>query len=81
MEEVTRIFVNDRFIKIDPEQAPKSSRELRSFLFYNNAPTCFMKGVGGWYKITRQCTTVFVNRVLYTMSFKDWLEVALNDNF
>jgi len=81
MEIVTRIFYNDRFQEVDPDSAPSTARQLRSFLLYNNAPAHFVRDVGGWYKVTRNCEMLYVNRVLYTMSYKEWLEVALNDKF
>lgn len=77
----TRIWVRNNYRNVDPDRAPSSTRELDSFLWYNNAPKCFLKGQGGWYKITKDNRLLFVNRVLYTMSFKEWLDVALNDNF
>lgn len=77
---VTRIFHRDKFKEIDPDKAPSDLQELDGFLSANKAPKCFAKSVGGWYKM-QHGRMLYVNRVLYTMSFKDWLEVALNKNF
>lgn len=81
MKLVTRIFVGKRYITVNPDRAPVSSRELRSFLIYNGAPTCFFKDGGAWYKITEDCKALYVSRTLYLLSFKQWLDIALNDNF
>lgn len=78
---VTRIFCHDKFMSVLPTRPPKTARELDSFLSYNNAPKCFLKSSFGWYKLTKDNKLLYVNRVLYTMSFLDWLEVAKNDNF
>lgn len=76
-----KIWVREGWMNINPEKAPRESRQLDSFLFYNNAPKCFLKGQGGWYKITKRNTLIFVSRTLYLLSFNEWLEIALNDNY
>ena len=81
MKLITKIFVGKAYVNVDPERAPKSSRELRSFLAYNNAPTCFFKDAGAWYKITKDCKALYVSRTLYLLSFEQWLNIALNENF
>ena len=78
---ITRIFYRDRFRNIKLDKSPKDTRELISFLSYNNAPLCFVKGVGGWYKISKNNSFLFVCRTLYLMSFQEWLKVAKDDNF
>lgn len=77
----TRIWVRDNYRNVNPDKPPRESRELDSFLWYNDAAKCFLKGQGGWYKITRQGSILFVARALYLLTLKEWLEVALNDNF
>lgn len=77
----TRIWVRDKYRKVDPDKPPKESRELDSFLFYNDAAKCFMKGQGGWYKISREGSILFVVRALYLLPLKEWCEIAKNDNF
>jgi hypothetical protein len=77
----TRIWVRNGYKEINPELAPTASRELDSFLWTNNAPKCFLRGQGGWYKITKENRVLFVNRVLYTMSYQEWLKIAIDDKF
>jgi len=81
MDITTRIWHRDKYINVHPEKPPSDTRQLDSFLFYNDAAKCFMKGQGGWYKITKQGSILYVCRALYLMSLKEWLEVAKNDNF
>lgn len=78
---VTRIWWRDKFINIDPSKPPKDERQLISFLRYNNAPACFVKTGNSWRKVTKTGGLLNVCRALYLMSFEEWLEVALNDNF
>jgi hypothetical protein len=77
---VSRIFSNDKYHIIDPDKAPLTLRELDGFLAANTTAKCFLKSIDGWYKL-QGGKILFVNRTLYTMSFKDWLEVAKNNNF
>lgn len=77
----TNIWVNARRMNVKPENPPRSSRELNSFLFYNDAPCCFMRSGRGWYKITRDNKFLFVERALYKLSFEEWLNIALNEDF
>jgi len=63
------------------DKAPKDVRELDGFLVWNLAPKCFMKGEGGWYKITKKGELCFVVRALYLLSFKEWYDIAMNDKF
>jgi hypothetical protein len=77
---ITRIFHRERFINVNPNEAPSDTRQLDSFLCYNCARKCFLKGEGGWYKITAGGVK-FVSRTLYLLSLKEWLEIALDDNF
>lgn len=79
---VTRIMYRDNFRhKVNPKKPPKETRELDSFLFFNDAAKCFMKGQGGWYKFTREGSLLFVVRALYLLSLEEWLKIALDDNF
>lgn len=78
---ITRIFYRDRYRTIIPTKSPKDTRELISFLYYNNVPMCFVKGVGGWYKISKTGIFMYVCRTLYLLSFEEWLSIALNNNF
>ena len=77
----TKIFVRERYIYINPDIAPKEFRELDSFLFYNSAPKNILRAQGGYYRLTKQNSLLFVARKLDLLSFKEWLEVSLNDNF
>lgn len=67
--------------KVNPDKPPKDTRELDSFLFFNDAAKCFLKGQGGWYKLTRDNKLLYVCRTLYLLSLKEWLEIAKNENF
>lgn len=77
----TKIWVRNRYRNVNPEKAPKETRELDSFLYYNDAAKCFMKGQGGWYKFTREGSLLFVARALYLLSLKEWLRIAKDDSF
>jgi hemin uptake protein HemP len=77
----TKIWIRDKYRNINPENPPKETRELDSFLFYNGAAKCFIKAQGGWYKLTREGKLLFVTRALYLMSLNQFLEIAKNDNF
>ena len=77
----TKIWWRDRYINVKPDTPPRDTRQLDSFLYYNDAAKCFMKGEGGWYKISRQGSVLFVVRALYLLSLKEWLEIAQDDNF
>jgi len=78
-EIITKIWVNNNWKNVDPNKPPISSRELDSFLFYNNAPKCFMKTNGYWFKIKKDATLIKVGRVLYTLSLQDWLKISLKN--
>lgn len=78
---ITRIWWRDKWCNAKPERPPHDTRQLRSFLLYNNTADCFMKGEGGWYKITKEGTILFVIRALYLMSLEEFYLVAVNDNF
>jgi len=78
---ITKIWHRDAFKKVNPKKPPTDTRMLDSFLIYNNASKCFMKGQGGWYKISRQESILYVCRTLYLLSLKEWLKIALDDNF
>lgn len=67
--------------KVHIDRPPKETRELDGFLWVNGAAKCFMKGQGGWYKVTRDGRLLFVSRTLYLLSLKEWLEIALDDDF
>lgn len=78
---VTKIWWRDGWCNVKPDKSPIDTRQLDSFLIYNHAAKCFMKGQGGWYKITKENSLLYVCRALYLLSFKDWLEIAKNDYF
>ncbi len=78
---VTKIWWRDRYTNVKPDTPPRDTRQLDSFLVYNDAAKCFMKGEGGWYKISRQGSILYVVRALYLLSLSEWLEVAKDDNF
>lgn len=63
------------------EKPPADTRQLRGFLLWNKARDCFMKGEGGWYKLGTDGSIKFVSKTLYLLSLKEWLEIALNDDF
>ena len=77
----TKIWWRDRYIKINPDKSPADERQLISFLRYNNAPVCFIKTGNAWRKITKQGSMLYVSRTLYLLTFKEWLKIALDDNF
>lgn len=76
-----KIWYLKRYIKIDINSAPDSERKLLSFLSANNAPKCFVKTGNAWRKVTKEGSILYVSRTLYLLSYKEWLEIALNDNF
>lgn len=77
----TKIWVRDNYRNVNPDYPPKETRELDSFLVKNNASKCFFKGQGGWYKQTKKGEFLFVAKALYLLSLKEWLDIALDDNF
>jgi hypothetical protein len=77
----TQIWWRNHFVKVNPDKAPADERQLISFLRYNNAPACFVKTGNAWRKLTKEGQLVEVTRALYLLSFKDWLRIALDDNF
>lgn len=77
----TRIPYRGKLVNVNPEKPPVDTRQLRGFLLWNGARDCFMKGQGGWYRVGTDGQILFVSRVLYLLSLKEWLEIALNDNF
>jgi len=78
---ITKVFHRDRYVNVNPKKPPTDARILDSFLIYNNANKCFIRAVGGWYKITKACGMIFVSRTLYLLSLEEWLEIAKNDKF
>ena len=78
---ITKIWWRDKYINVNPEQPPKDERQLISFLRYNDAPACFVKTGNAWRKVTKEGSLLYVSRTLYLMSLKEWLQVALDDNF
>jgi len=67
---------------IHPDDPPKEIRELDMFTFQCAGIKCFVKLQGGWYKATRGSTELkFVTRTLQDLTMKEWLEIALNDDF
>jgi hypothetical protein len=77
----TKIWVRDKWRNVNADNPPKETRELDSFLYFNDSPKCFLKTQGGWYKLTREGSLLFVARALYLLSFKEWLAIAQNDYF
>lgn len=77
----TKIWWRDKYINVDPNNPPKDERQLISFLRYNDAPACFVKTGNSWRKVTKQGSLLNVSRTLYLLPLKEWLEIALNDNF
>lgn len=77
----TKIWWRDKYINVDPNNPPKDERQLISFLRYNDAPACFVKTGNSWRKVTKQGSLLNVSRALYLLPLKEWLEIALNDNF
>lgn len=75
------IWYKGRKRTVDFDKPPKDSRELNSFIYWNGGARCFVKQSGGWYKITKDNNFLYVERALYLLSLKEWLEVALNNNF
>ena len=81
MNITTKIPWRGKLVKVNPDNPPKDTRQLRGFLLWNNVADCFMKGEGGWYKICKDGSVKFVSRTLYLTSLKEFLEIANNDNF
>lgn len=77
----TTIPYRGRRVKVNPQNPPKDTRQLRGFLLWNGANDCFMKGEGGWYKICKDGTIKYVVRALYLLSLAEFLEIAKDDNF
>lgn len=78
---VTKIFVRGAYRKVNPKRAPREVRELDSFLVYNSSSKNILRGQGGYYRLSRENSLLFVARNLSLLSFEEWLEVSLNDNF
>lgn len=81
MNIVTKVPHRGKMINVKPERPPTDTRQLRGFLLWNHARDCFMRGEGGWYRLGTDGSINFVARALYLLSLKEWLEIALNDNF
>ena len=77
----TNIWWRDRAITINPDEPPVDTRQLDGFLFWNGAPKCFVKAQGGWYKMVKGPTLLYVVRTLYLLSMREWLEIAQDENF
>lgn len=77
----TKIPWRGKLVKVNSDVAPKDTRQLRGFLLWNGARDCFMKGEGGWYRIGIDGQILFVSRTLYKLSLKEWLTIALDDDF
>lgn len=73
--------MNDSWRNLNPEIPPKSHNELNCFLVWNNAPMCFFKAQGYWYKLCKDGIPKLVARTLYLLSLKEWLNIALNEKF
>ena len=76
-----KILKSGKLISINPDTAPPTIKHLDAFLLHHNISRCFIKAQGGWYKLQEPNQMLFVNRVLYTMSYNEWLAVAKNNNF
>jgi hypothetical protein len=70
-----------KMVKVNPDNPPKDTRNLRGFLLWNDASDCFVRAEGGWYKVTKENGLKFVAKTLSHLSLKEFLEIALNDNF
>jgi len=77
---ITSIILNGRKHNVKPDEPPLNSKELNSFCYHNDAPVCFFKSDGGWYKVIDN-NAMYVIRTLYLLTLREWLEIALNDNF
>ena len=77
----TRIYVKNGWRNVNPTKPPASSRELDSFLLYNNAPKCFVKTNNYWFKLKPNGKMSKVSRVLYTLPLQDWIKIAMNKNY
>ena len=78
---VTEIVWRGRITTVNPNDPPKDERQLLGFLAYNNAAKCFVKTGNAWRKITKEGSMLYVSRTLYLLSLKEWLDIALDDNF
>ena len=77
----TKVWWNGCRRNVNPDKSPSSIREINVFLVANNAPMCFFKGSGGWFKLCKDGIPKFVVRTLYLLSLREWLEIAKNDLF
>lgn len=77
----TEIYYRESRRKIDPETLPREVRLLDAFLVANNCPKCFVKLQGGYYKLTRKNTMLYVCRTLQDYSLREWLEIAKNERY
>jgi len=78
---ITKIYHIDGYRNVNPKEPPSDARQLDSFLSYNSANKCFLKGVSGWYKLSEAGGLQFVSRTLYLLSLEEWLAIANNDKF
>lgn len=60
---------------------PRTFKELNMFLILKLAPTCFIKQNGNIYKLLPDTTFVFVCRNLDQLTFGEYLNLSLNNNF
>lgn len=77
----TKIWYRNGYTNVKVHLPPKDMRHLRAFLISNGSADCFVKAQGGYYKCGKDGVQRFVVRVLYLLSLKEWLEIALNDNY
>ena len=67
----TKIFVNNKYLNINPEDTINTTRRLRSFCISNNLPDCIFKSQGGWYLIKSDGTLKFISRTLNQLTFNE----------
>jgi hypothetical protein len=77
----TKIPWRGKMVNVNPTRPPADERQLIGFLRWNDAPACFVKTGNAWYKLARQGSLVYVCRVLYLLSLKEWLDIAKNESF
>ena len=54
---------------------------LDSFLSYNEAPKCFLKTNGWWFKLRSDGVMQKVTRALYLLPLSEWLSIAKDDRY
>lgn len=77
----SKIVYNGKFLNVNPLRSPKDSQQLDNFLRTNNGNRCFVRMHGNWFKVTREGKFIRVAKTLGHLTFQEWLEISIDDNF